>query len=172
VKASPTVTPDAALTFIRQHGVVLVSAHGPVPKLIEAIAGEPINGSWWSHARSREIYAILEEITHSPDVLVCRVINGNITLVHRRLWPALVRVAHRFSAGQLAQVLEEHTPSGRHVTHERPFPQWVPPEVLAMAKDLNEADALETLGAWTSAPNRAPRVSRARRKASSSPSRS
>jgi hypothetical protein len=29
-----------ALDFVREHGVVLVSASGPVPKLTEAIAGE------------------------------------------------------------------------------------------------------------------------------------
>ena len=38
------VTPRQALAFVRQHGVVLESAHGPVPCLAEAIAGGPIRG--------------------------------------------------------------------------------------------------------------------------------
>ena len=33
-----------ALEFVETHGVVLVAARGPVPRLTEAIAGEPIKG--------------------------------------------------------------------------------------------------------------------------------
>src|SRR6185369_15060174 len=120
------MTPDEAMVFVRQHGVVLVSAKGPVPRLTEVIAGEPIKGSWWAHAKSHQIFAILQAVTDSKDILVCRLVEGKVTLVHRRLWPALVRVADRFSPTQIAQVREEHTPSGRHVSREVPFPKWVP----------------------------------------------
>jgi hypothetical protein len=69
-------------------------------------------------------------------------------LVHRRLWPSLVRLAKRFTAEQLAQVREEHTESGRHVSHQIPFPQWVPAEVAEQATRLSEQDALVAFGAW------------------------
>jgi len=36
------MTATEAIAFVRQHGVVLVSAKGGVPRLTEAIAGEPI----------------------------------------------------------------------------------------------------------------------------------
>src|SRR5688500_16488597 len=120
------MTADEALSFVEKQGVVLVSAKGGVPSLTEAIVGEAIKGSWWSHPRSHQIFAILEVLTESEDILVCRLVQGKVTLVHRRLWPALVRVAKRFPAAQIAQVRQEHTPSGKHENHEVPFPKWVP----------------------------------------------
>ena len=143
-------TAEEALTFVREHGVVLASAKGIAPRLTEAIIGEPIVGSWWAHAQSHHIYAILEAVTESEQVLVCRLIDGKVTLVHRRLWPSLIRLAERFSPEQLAQVREEHTESGRHISREVPFPQWVPPDVAAKAKALSEQEALAVFGSWVS----------------------
>lgn len=137
-----------ALAFVRKHGVVLASAKGAVPRLTEAIIGEPIKGNWWSHAKSRKIFGVLKAVSESDDVLVCRLIDGKITLIHRRLWPPLVRLAKRFAPEQLAQVREEHTPSGRHVSREVPFPEWVPPEVTEQAKIIGEREALAAFGAW------------------------
>jgi len=137
-----------ALSFIRKRGVVLASAKGPVPRLTEAIAGEPIKGSWWSHPKSRQIFRVLQVVSDSNEVLVCRLVDGKVTFVHRRLWPALVRVVERFPANRLAQVHEEHTTSGRHVTREVPFPKWVPPQVMKHAEEMSEEEALATLGDW------------------------
>jgi hypothetical protein len=47
-------------------------------------------------------------------------------------------------------VREEHTVSGRHLTREVPFPQWVPAEVIEQAKKMNDEEALAALGAWAS----------------------
>lgn len=141
-------TGDEALAFVREQGVVLVSAKGAAPKLTEAILGAPIKGNWWSHPRSRQIYAVLDPVSDSDEVLVCRFLDGKLTLIHRRLWPALVRLAKRFTPGQLAQVKQEHTPSGRHENTEVPFPDWVPADVAAEARRMSEGDALEQLGAW------------------------
>jgi hypothetical protein len=143
-------TAEEAFAFVRDHGVVLVSARGTAPRLTEAIIGGPIKGSWWAHAQSHQIYAILQAITASDQVLVCRLIKGKVTLVHRRLWPSLVRLANRFAPEQLAQVREEHTPSGRHVSRDVPFPQWVPRDVSEQAKTIGEGEALATFGAWLS----------------------
>ena len=142
---SKCFTAEEALAFVRENGVVLVSAKGTAPRLTEAIIGEPIKGSWWTHAQSRQIYAILGAVTESDQVLVCRLIDGKVTLVHRRLWPSLVRVASRFAPEQLTQIRDEHTPSGRHVNHEVPFPQWVPSEVMEQAKIIGEEEALVAL---------------------------
>src|ERR1019366_1955308 len=139
---SKCTTAEEVFAFVRDHGVVLVSARGTAPRLTEAIVGGPIKGSWWAHPQSHQIYAILQAVTESDQVLVCRLINGKVTLVHCRLWPSLVRLANRFAPGQLAQVREEHRPSGRHVSREVAFPQWVPPEVLEQAKTIGEAKAL------------------------------
>ena len=140
------MTADEAMAFVREHGVVLASAKGPVPRLADLIAGESIKGSWWAHAKSHDIFNIFQEVGASPDILVCRLVDGKVTFVHRRLWPALVRVAHRFQANQLAQVHQEHTPSGRHVSREHSYPKWVPPEVIEQAQRLSEQEACSALG--------------------------
>lgn len=141
-----------ALDFIRERGVVLVSASGPAPKLVDFIAGELVKGSWWGHRKGREIFAVLEAVTDSPDVLVCRLVEGKLTLVHRRAWPALARLSRRFSKARLAQVTQEHTTSGKHVNKMTPFPKWVPPEVLKEAAGLSEAQAGAVLGPWADKP--------------------
>lgn len=142
------MTSRQAAAFVRKHGVVLESAVGPVPSLAVAIAGEPFRGSWWSHPRSHQIFAITQAIRGRDDVLVCRLVDGKVTFVHRRLWPALVCAAKCFPPKRLAQVQEVHTESGRHATKEVPFPSWVPSQVAAEASRLREVDALRSLGEW------------------------
>ena len=147
-------TAEEALAFVRRHGVVLVSAKGTASRLTEAIAGESITGSWWAHPKSHHIFSILGAVTDSDQVLVCRLVGGKITLVHRRLWPSLVRLARCFAPEQLAQVREEHAPSGRHVSRVVPFPDWVPADVSAQAGAVEEHQALAALGAWIPSPTR------------------
>jgi hypothetical protein len=135
---------DAAMAFVRRHGIVLVSAKGPAPRLTEAIAGEPIKGSWWGHSKGHQIFTVLQKLEDSPDILVCRLIAGRVTFVHRRLWPAIVKLANRFQPDQIAQIRQEHTASGKHVNHLTAYPTWVPAEILEQAKRLTtqEAEAL------------------------------
>jgi hypothetical protein len=147
------VTAEDALAFVSEQGVVLVSAKGSGPSLVEAIAGHPIKGSWWAHAEAKRIYAILGVVTESEQVLVCRLVHGKITLVHRRLWPSLVRVASRFPPERLARVRQEHTASGRHENHETPFPRWVPAAVAEEASALGEQQALAAFGRWLAPPS-------------------
>ena len=151
----------AALRFVADHGVVLVAARGPVPRLTEAIAGEPIVGSWWGHPQGHEIYAVLDVVMSSPDVLVCRAVNGKVTLVHRRLWPALIRAAPRIGRERLARVEQEHTDAGFHVNHETPFPQWADDASRRGAEELELDAAVEQLGPWV--PGGDPTIGRARR---------
>ncbi len=136
-----------ALTFVKKHGVVLMSARGAVPSLAEAIAGEPIRGSWWGHPMSRHMYQVFDEVRDSEQVLVCRLAGGKVTFVHRRLWPALVRLAGRLPRGGLAAVREEHTARGHHRTVVTPFPRWVPKDVLARSKRLSVEAAVSKVGA-------------------------
>ena len=140
------LTAADALAFVEQHGIVLVSAKGPAPRLVDAIAGETVRGSWWGHPRGKEIFRVLSTVQESDQVLVCRLLDGKVTLVHRRLWPALVRLADRYQPTQVARVREEHTAKGRHVSHAIPFPAWVPQEVLREAAELPEEEARRLLG--------------------------
>jgi hypothetical protein len=140
------VSPKEALAFVERHGIVLAAARGPVPSLAEAIGGGPIRGSWWGHPKGHEIFAATEAIQDCDDVLVCKLIDGKVTYIHRRLWPALVKLAGRFRKGPLARVWNEHTERGSHRTRRLEFPDWVPPEVAAEAAALSEAQAEEILG--------------------------
>jgi hypothetical protein len=134
-----------SLAWVREQGVVLQSARGPVPNLAEHIAGEPIRGSWWGHSSGPEIFAVLNRLRGSEDVVATRLIEGRVTLIHRRIWPALVRVADRFPAERLAAVEEQHTASGAHRTVEVAFPGWVPPEDIGAATLLSVDEALAQL---------------------------
>lgn len=134
--------PMAALV---EHGILLESARGPLPNVAEMVAGEPIRGSWWAHPAGHAIFAALNSLADSPDVVRTRLVNGKVTLIHRRLWPALVRVADQFPLEALAAIHEEHTTSGAHRVREQPFPTWVPNDVRQAAKKLSVDEALAKL---------------------------
>jgi len=137
-----------ALAFVERHGIVLQAARGPLPNLAEAIAGSAIRGSWWGHPKGKEIFRAVKAIGASPDVLVCKLVDGKITYVHRRLWPALIKLASRFRKEQLAKVWDEHTRSGAHQSRREHFPNWVPSEVMKEAEALSVAEAENILSPW------------------------
>lgn len=137
-----------ALAFVRRHGVVLESARGAEPSLAAAVAGAPVSGSWWGHPAGRAIFARIQDVRGSADVLVCTLAGGRVTYVHRRLWPAFVRLADRFPAGALDLVEEEHTERGSHRRRVLPFPAWVPEDVRAAAEALSDARARDVVGTW------------------------
>ena len=134
------------LAFVAKHGVVLASARGPVPSLAEAVAGAPIKGSWWAHAKGQAIFEAMNVVSDSDDVRCFKLVDGKVTFVHRRLWPALVRLADDLGAARLAEVRQEHTASGKHVNKVTPFPKWVPADVARAAKKLTVEQARAALG--------------------------
>jgi hypothetical protein len=139
------MTVKEALAFVEESGMVLESAQGPLANLAEQIAGEELRGSWWAHKRSREIFTITRAVRDSGQVLVCRLVEGKITYVHRRLWPALVRIAGRIPKVQITAIREVHTQDGKHKVEETPFPRWVPEEVQRQASELTEEEATAIL---------------------------
>ncbi|MDB5397319.1 MAG: hypothetical protein JWM91_4825 [Rhodospirillales bacterium] len=142
------MTVEEALAFIKDHGVVLASANGPVPRMADIIAGEPVKGSWWKHPKGHEIFSMFAAVADSPDILACRLVGGKVTYVHRRVWPALIRAAEIFPAKNLARVDQEHTAAGHHVNREVPFPEWADADSMVEAMALSEDDALSALGPW------------------------
>jgi hypothetical protein len=157
----PVKTKKEALDFVKRHGAVLESAKGAIPSLAHEIAGEPIRGSWWGHPKGNQIYMLLNDVSDSPDVVRCRLMDGKITLVHRRLWPALVRMASAFDSDRLSAVREEHTATGAHRMTTIKFPDWVSDDIHAAAKSISVAEAEEQLSSLMT--NRAARKSEARR---------
>jgi hypothetical protein len=140
------VKPKDAVAFVELHGIVLESGHGPVANLAEAIAGERIRGSWWGHPKGRCIFAATRAVRDSPDVLVCKLLGGKVTYIHRRLWAAVVRLAPKFGKDSLATIREEHTASGSHRIVQTPFPDWVDTTTKEAADCYSEEEALSQLG--------------------------
>ena len=142
------MTSDEAIAFVRRHGVVLESARGPVPNLADTVAGEEIAGSWWGHPRGDEIFGLTKAVRKCADVLVCRLVDGKITYVHRRLWPALARIADRLDERRLAAVHEVHTSQGKHKATATAFESWLPAAIRRSARALSTAEATAALGDW------------------------
>ena len=140
------MTSDKAIELVKRHGVLLESARGIVPNLAEIVVGAPIQGSWWGHPLANEIFVLTRAVRNCDDVLVCRLVDGKITYVHRRLWPALVRLADQLDADRLAAVCEVHTSRGSHKSEVTAFPTWVPEDVKQAASRLSTADAVAALG--------------------------
>ena len=155
------------LALVDKHGILLASARGPVPSVAEAVAGEPIVGSWWAHPKGKAIFAALAELADSDDVRSFKLIDGKLAFVHRRAWPALVRLAEAgvLAREQVTAVQQEHTASGRHRNALTPFPDWVDDATAqaARALPLDAARAqLPWLAATTDRARPRPRPSRPR----------
>ena len=143
--------PGRWLKFVEKHGIVLASARGPVPTIAQEVAGEPIVGSWWSHKRAHAIFDALCSIDDDAEHVKCfRLVDKKITFVHRRLWPALARLAEAgvLPAERVAAIHQEHMPSGEHRNFTVPFPEWVPADERAAADDLSVEQARAQLGGW------------------------
>jgi hypothetical protein len=140
------VTSDEAIALVKREGVVLESARGPVANLAEALAGERIRGGWWGHPKGHDIFVATRAVRDSDDVLVCRLLGGKVTFIHRRLWPAVVRLAEKLKTSRLAAIREEHTASGSHRVAEMPFARWVSTDIQEAADRLSEKEAVSQVG--------------------------
>jgi hypothetical protein len=89
--AAPAVGKKVVLE-IEKHGILLVT--DPVlPSVTAIVTGETVSGSWWSHARSHEIFTVLESLEEERDLLRAKLIGKKETFIHRSLWPELFAVA-------------------------------------------------------------------------------
>jgi hypothetical protein len=139
------------IRFVEQHGIVQEAGPGPRPNLAEAVAGERISGSWWKHKKARAIFQATRTVRDCDQVLVCRLVDGKITYIHQRLWPAIVRLANSLDKKALAALREEHTKSGAHRLRTIPFARWVPSDVRQAADNISEEEARRQLGDWVGA---------------------
>jgi hypothetical protein len=86
------MTPAEARELVRKRGVLpFTDTEGAGESFVFAVAGEPVRGSWWGHAKGHEIFNLSCGL--AKDALFVKLIAGKETLVHRALWPAVVRVA-------------------------------------------------------------------------------
>src|SRR6266542_1330401 len=149
------MTPHQALRFIARHGIVLESARGPVPSLLEAALGRRPRGGWWGDPAGKTFFWLTRAVRAHRDVLVCRLVSGKITYVHRRLWPAVARLQRRLTAKALAAIDEIHTARGAHRTRLTPFRSRMPRGVIVAGSRLTGDAAAGALGPAFSSGSRA-----------------
>lgn len=80
------------LKALRRDGLLIFS-DARLPSVVSVISGSPPKGSWFVHPLSHLIFAVAESLERSPEVLSVPLLRRKSTLVHRRLWPALVSAA-------------------------------------------------------------------------------
>ncbi len=89
-----------ALEQLKSYGVLL-QTDPRLPSVASLVAGEPVRGSWWGHARGGAIFRATKELADHPDVLVTKLVSGKVTYVQRRLWPAIIAVGSAREPWQL-----------------------------------------------------------------------
>jgi hypothetical protein len=82
-----------AARWLANEGIVTLSPAGEFPSLATYVSGESITGNWWSHPRANDIYNLFQKLSSSPNVIVAKLVDGKVTLIHKRFWPNLVRLA-------------------------------------------------------------------------------
>jgi hypothetical protein len=95
---------------------MLLQQDKDLPSVVTLVTGESLGASWWGHPKGRVIFKVLSELSHHPDVLFTKLLHRKVTLVHRKLWPALLAAA---SADEPWQVSGLSTPARKLLTEAR-----------------------------------------------------
>lgn len=110
------------------------------PSLVSLLAGAPVAGSWWGHPAGQLIYQIGEILDHDPDVLLVKLWRGKLTLVHRSLWPPLVRIGRGRTAWQTNGLREVSLLLLAHIEREGIVrPDQLPPPFRAGTSSFRPA---------------------------------
>src|SRR5215470_2502538 len=91
---------SAPLDVLANLGLLLVQDK-TLPNVVTIVTGDRVAGSWWSHPKGRLVFAVVSRLEDHPDVVFTKLVNGKVTLVHRRLWPALAAVGSAREPWQL-----------------------------------------------------------------------
>jgi len=83
---------------------LLLQTDANLPNVCAFVAGAPVRGSWWAHPRSHEIFRVNCELAEHPDVLVCKLVSGKITYLHRALWPAVIAIGRAREPWQMERL--------------------------------------------------------------------
>jgi len=100
MSSGATTSFHSVLEALEKYGLLLES-DAQLPSLVSIVAGGPVRGSWWGHARGNLIFEVCNQLANHPDVLVIKLVSGKVTFVQRRLWPAVISVANAREPWQL-----------------------------------------------------------------------
>jgi hypothetical protein len=145
------------------------------PCAVTLVTGESLSRSWWSHPLGHEIFRAVSEIAGHRDILVSKLLDGKVTFVHRRLWPAVLAVAIARDPWQWqglsdpVRALWEQVESAGNVVASGPNAREVERRLLAHGDQTHtelgkHKTRLETWQAWSlradSKPSRSPALGR------------
>lgn len=80
---------------------LLLESDSTLVSVVTLVAGGPVRGSWWGHPKGQEIFQVSRELVRHDDNVLCKLLSGKLTFVHRRLWPALITVGREGADWQL-----------------------------------------------------------------------
>jgi hypothetical protein len=105
-----------------------------------------VTGPWCDHPQGKLMMELVRSVRQSPDVLVCKLVQNRPTLVHRRLWPALVRLAPVRGAKILDRIRDEPQADGTVKETLLPYPAWVTLQIKEAARAMSEQEARTRVG--------------------------
>ena len=76
---------DKVFLQLHEFGFLLLT-DASLPSVSRLVADAPVRGSWWSHEKAQEIFAVSEMLEDHPDVLIVKLISEKVTFVYRELW--------------------------------------------------------------------------------------
>jgi hypothetical protein len=89
----PKVEETGRILDVLSNAGLLLNQDKRLPNVVTLLTGEAVSTSWWSHPKGRVIFAVLSDLSGHPDVLFSKLLNGKVTLIHRKLWPAFLCIA-------------------------------------------------------------------------------
>lgn len=90
----PLVERDFSKAFkALKAGGLLLESDSQLPCVTRIIVGRRLRNSWWAHPRANLIYDVLNRLYHHREVLTTKLVGGKVTLIHKKLWPAVFAVA-------------------------------------------------------------------------------
>ncbi|HXD30807.1 MAG TPA: hypothetical protein VN643_06815 [Pyrinomonadaceae bacterium] len=149
---------------IKELGLLLES-DPKLPSVATIIAGEPIRGSWWGHAKGQEIFGVVQDVAGHQDVLITKLLSGKVTFVHRKFWCDIVSIGQARENWQLAKlsttaqaILEEVDRQGSLQTNEMEWQKKLPGKPGDAVRELEKYLLIQTEQFHTSTGDHAKRL--------------
>ncbi|TCA01027.1 hypothetical protein [Rhizobium leguminosarum] len=79
--------------YLIQNGIIPLSPTKGLVSIVDLILGPGVPGNWWGHQNANLAYNAYSELANDPDIIVMKLVDYKVTLVHRTLWDCIFRVA-------------------------------------------------------------------------------
>ena len=148
------------LAALEKHGLLLEQDR-ELPSVVALVTGDVPRGSWWSHPRGRLVFAVLASLAEDEDVLFTKLVARKVTLVHRRLWPALLTIVMAREAWQVRglspaarRALRDLEQAEQPVRASSAVAKELDRKLLAVTREVHTAAGkhalvVESWGAWS-----------------------